>query len=349
MIPLLNLLRKNATCLSFVAMLLAACTPMPVVSATPITGLTVETATPAPTITYNPLSTVPTTLHPTQTTTLVHPPTLTATPNLWTIHRCLKVPSIFEPWDYGLIWTYTGDIEGRGDVDMLLNFTKDNEILGFVFDFGQLQEYQVEGCVESRTFTMWLKQEGIVKTIIQGEFPETDPRGFLDSSGTLSFDVIIGLLTEKNNPERLPIYLQLLSGDAGTMKSRFEIANVEDDMVILNASRQFLAAVGKEDRDRVVEMLHFPIETWFRGERKIFQTPEAFLAQYDAIFGDGFKERLELTFPNYLTAFTGNSYGIALTVYGGGGINFNEYGQVTAIYNWEKPTPTPAASPGWEQ
>jgi hypothetical protein len=226
---------------------------------------------------------------------------------------------------------------------MLLNFNEDNQIQGIAFDFKQMHEYRVNGCVEERAFMMWLQQGNAVEAIIRGEFPQTDPRGFYSPSSLLSFDVITGSLTEKGSSESLSIYLHLSSGTAGTMEHRFELAGVKDDSTILTASQHFFTAVANDDRTRVVEMLYFPVEVWFGGQRQQLRTPEKFLAYYNAIFDNGFKERLAISFPNYLMAYAGNFIGeIELSVYGGGGIVFDEHGKVVAIYNWkEDPTPTP--------
>jgi len=270
--------------------------------------------------------------------------TLTPTPDIWQIQKCLKAPKILET-DYDWIWQYTGDINGRGKVEMLLNFTEDNQILGFAFDYQNVREYQVSGCLEERLFTLWLQQENNVDAVIRGEFPTADPRGNYSSSSVLSFDVMTGSLTERDNSEGFPAYLRLSSGTYGTMEHRFQLAGTEDDDLILNASRQFINAVVSNDRTHVIEMLRFPVEIWMNGARADMKNPEMFLAYYNAIFGDGFKERLAITFPNYLMANAGNFVGtISQSIYGGGGIVFEEYGKVIAIYNWEEPTPTPTAA-----
>jgi hypothetical protein len=75
------------------------------------------------------------------------------------------------------------------------------------------------------------------------------------------------------------------------------------------------------------------------------RTPEVFLTYYNSIFGDGFRERLGVTFPNYLMANAGNFVGtITQFVYGGGGLAFDEHGKVIAIFNWQEETPTPTAA-----
>jgi hypothetical protein len=338
-----NLIKKTTSCLFLAAVWLVACTASAAPATTPIPPSATKTNTPAPTITSTPI--------PTQTTTPIHTvtptatptplPTFTPTPDIWEIQKCHKAPSVIDP-SSAFIWIYTGDLEGQGQIDMLLNFTESNEIQGFAFDFEQVREYQVSGCVEQRSFTMWLQQNGVVVAMIQGEFPEIDPRDHY--SGALSFDVITGLLAEKGNSENHSLYLHLSSGQGGTMERRFHLEGVQDDQIILNASQQFLSAIVQDDRQQVVELLQFPIEVFFKGERKVLPTPEDFLLYYNAIFGDGFKERLAITFPNYILAQGGNWGGIYLYVYGGGSIGFDMQGKVFAIYNREDPTPTAVAS-----
>lgn len=288
-------------------------------------------------------SATPTEVSSTQTTLpqLTETPFFIATSDVWTIQKCRRVSSVVS--DHSMIWTYTGDIEKYGQVDMLLSFSKNNEIKGFLFDFGRMREYRATGCVEDRTVKIWLQRGDLVDAIILGEFPATDPRGYYPPNKKLSFPIITGILKDKNGTENLDIYLRTGIANGGTMEHRFELEGVQDDELILNASKKFIAAIAKDDRDMVVNMLQFPIECEIGDKRQTFQTAGAFMSAYDTIFGDGFKERLAMAFPNYLIAYSGNIGGIGLELYGGGGVVFNGQGRVVGIYNWQKPpsTPTP--------
>lgn len=326
-----NLFMLNIACLFLGNVWLSACNPLST-STSSSPKLTAKSPTSA--LTATPI------LSPTQT----EKPTLIPTPDIWEIPKCHRASDVLEI-ESGWIWQYTGDIDGHGKVEMLLNFTEDNQILGFAFDFQNVREYQVSGCVEEQVFTLWLQQDNNVDAIIRGEFPTTDPRGNYSSSSVLSFDVMTGSLLEKDNLESFPVYLRVSSGTFGTMDHRFQLAGTEDDDLILNASQQFISAVASNDRTQVIEMLRFPVEIWMNGARAEMRTPEMFLEYYNSIFGDGFKERLAITFPNYLRANAGNFVGtISQSIYGGGGLVFDEYGKVTAIFNWEEPTATPTAT-----
>ena len=267
------------------------------------------------------------------------------TPDIWKIQKCRKFSSIVN--DHTMIWTYTGDIEKYGQVDMLLSFSKNNEIRGFLFDFGRMREYKVTGCVEDRAIKIWLQQGEMVDAIIQGEFPVTDPRGYYSPDKKLSFPIITGTLIDKSNAETLAIYLRSGMANGGTMEQRFKLEGVQDDEIILNASQEFITAVDNNERNLIVAMIEFPIECEIGAKRQKFDTPDAFLASYDVIFENGFKERLARAFPNYLTAYSGDIGGIGLYVYGGGSIRFNGQGKIVGIYNWQKPiyTPTPSLNP----
>lgn len=327
--PIRNPFKINMLYATLATIWLTACTASPVTNLSPTSNLEVETNSPVSTAAQPP------------------PPTQTEMSNatLWEIQECHKAPSVIPDEEYRWIHQYVGDIEGRGEIDMLLNFTESNEILGFAFDFEQVREYRVSGCVGERAFTMWLQQGDTVETVIRGEFPETDPRGHFSSSDVLQSAVMTGSLIEKNNSESFSIYLRLISSASGTMEHRFQLGGVEDDAIILNASEQFLAAIARDDREKVIEMLRFPIEVQKDTDRKEIQTPESFLAQYDVIFDTDFRERLAITFPNYIIANAGNFVGtFSQIIYGGGGIVFDEHGRVIAIYNWEIPAPTPTAT-----
>lgn len=325
--------RKTLICLSLITVLLTACSTFLATSA-PSIPTTTSMAIPNPTI------------------MLEYTATPMPTSDMWEIQECRKAPNVIyleDDW----IWEYSGDIEGRGEWNMLLNFTKNNEILGFAFDSGEVREYKVSGCVNERNFTMWLRRGSTVDAVIQGEIPGTDPRGHLKTSSDeeLKGDVITGSLSEKSRAGSFPVYLRLSSGTYGTMEHRFDLAGTKDDAVILNASQQFLGAIANNNRSQVVEILRFPVEVRVHDEELMdIQTPELFLAQYDTIFDIGFRERLSVTFPNYLRANAGKFVGtISQSIYGGGGIVFDAYGKVIAIYNWEKselpPTPSDFDTP----
>jgi hypothetical protein len=307
--------------------LLSACIPSSAPIKSPDFIPTAITELPRSTITPSPF--------PTQT----ERPSITPTPDTWKINECRKVLSIVDSHFTDFIWNYTGNIEGRGRVDMLLDFTKNNEIRGFIFDFGLVHEYKVNGCIEDRSFTMWLQGKDRVEAVIQGEFPSTDPRG------TYSIGAIKGLLVERNHSKSSAIYLSISFGAGKNMEHRFQLNRTKDDTLILNAAKHFLDAVASDNRAMVLEALQFPVTCEIKRERKEFKTPAAFLSYYNAIFGDGFKERLAITFPNYIIDYPGKVGGIGLSVYGGGAIFFDVNGKIIGIYNQKEATPTPTVDP----
>jgi hypothetical protein len=240
-----NLFKINTPWLILSISWLVACSPSSTLTASPSPELIEKSPTSAPSTTY-----------PTQTKS----PTLVPIPDIWEIQQCRKAKDVLEI-EPDFIWQYIGDIDGRR-VEMLLNFTEDNQISGFAFDFQNVHEYQVHGCLEERIFTLWLYQEKQVDAVIQGEFPTNDPRGNYSSSTVLTSDLMTGSLLERDNLESFQVYLRISSGTYGTMKHRFQLAGTEDDNLILDASQQFITAVANNDKTQVVEMLHFPVEIW---------------------------------------------------------------------------------------
>ena len=231
-------------------------------------------------------------------------------------------------------------------MDMLLNFNENNDIQGFAFDYFQLQEFEVQGCVTGREFIMWLKTENNVERVIQGEFPKLDPRGNYPAADVAP-NIMTGTIIEKGNSTHSKIYLAYESGASCTIQHRFSIAGVEKDLIIVNAAKEFLTAVTQNDRSKIMSMLRFPLDFQRDSNNVIaIKTPEAFLAQYDDILTPDFTERLRKTFPNYLVAQP-KKYGekISLTVYGGGGIVFDPHGKVIEIYNQENSSLTPTSPP----
>ena len=152
--PFRNLFKINTTWLFCGVVWLVACSPLSIFSSTPRPESPVKPPTPALTATPIPF--------PTQTKTA----TLMPTPDLWEIQKCHKAPHVLKI-EADWIWQYTGDIDRNRKVEMILNFTEDNQILGFAFDYQNVREYQVSGCLEERQFTLWLQQENsLVATIV---------------------------------------------------------------------------------------------------------------------------------------------------------------------------------------
>jgi hypothetical protein len=330
--------------LCLISLELTACKPssaikspsITIIATASISSVESDSQTPHPTVT------------PTNLQTRIWTPALTVTPDIWKIQGCHVTSSSIITLEDDWLWNYSGNIEGRGKVDVLLNFTNSNGINGFYFDFEQGSQYQVSGCVENRNFTLWLHQDGKVEATIQGEFPEKDPLGNFPSSEVLNGDVLIGDLMEKTNIQTFPIYLRLFGGGAGTIEHRFLLAGVENDAEILDASYQFLDAIISDNRTQVAQMIRYPLEYVSIEKRITIQTPDMLLEQYNELFDSSFKERLARTFPDYLIAEGGNFIGIInLSVYGGGGISFDDKGWVTAIYNWQDSasSPTPTLTP----
>jgi hypothetical protein len=157
------------------------------------TASSTNTGKPATTFSLSPTKTA------TQTDTTT--PSFTPTPDIWQILECPNAPSIIT-LDNDWLWEYSGDFnDGQGYLEMLLQFTGKNKIRGFAFDYENIREYNVYGCVKDRSFIMWLSERDTVEAVIRGEFVSTDPRGH--RTGELSGDIITGLITDKSGSENL--------------------------------------------------------------------------------------------------------------------------------------------------
>ena len=111
--------------------LISACTSSSPTRPTLTPGSTITLDTPKPTSSHTISPTLTLTPFPTLTTM----PTLTTTPDMWKIQKCRVAPSVIEEIEFEWIWEYIGEITGRGEVDMLLNFTKRNENSGILFRY----------------------------------------------------------------------------------------------------------------------------------------------------------------------------------------------------------------------
>lgn len=292
------------------------------------------TFTNPPMVTFSPMPST----SPAPTNTLS--PSSTPTPNIWQVRECLYYPSVIS-LDKDWLWRYTGDInDGQGYLEMLLQFPSKYKLQGFVFDHENAREYTVNGCINERSFIMWLSEENTVKFVIHGEFPIYDPRQ--SKQNELSGDVLTGTLTNRASLQTLPIYLKLSSGTAGTVSHRFQLAGIKNDAVIFNASRLFVTSIMNNEREKVVQMIQFPINVSYGGKSMQISNQEVFLERYDDIFHKDFTSRLALTFPNDLIAYAGNFIGtIGQSIYGGGTIYYNEYGKVIGLDTDNRPTATP--------
>ncbi len=323
--------------LLFLAWIIIACTITPISSSLPTSAVVLAEQSPTSILTQILSPTLIGTITPIQIAT----PAPSATQDAWKIQHCIFTSSITESMEGNWLWEYNGDQAESGNVMVQLNFTTNNEILGFYFDLGQVREYKIRGCIAERYFIMWLftKDENNIEARIEGEFPKADPRSQNPSDKILQEKIITGILTSKTSERTYAVYLKLESGISGTLNHRFQIAGVKDDDLILNASKNFLTAVANDEREHVTQMLRFPLEVYKQNGIGIeIQTSKSFLTQYEEIINDDLKERLAKTIPGNMQAYAGNHLGeIGLNITGGGVINFDENGKVQGIFDW-KPT-----------
>jgi hypothetical protein len=226
----------------------------------------------------------------------------------------------------GWLWSYYGTIGERDRVRLTITLAK-GEFSGVYFHAGELKDIRVSGRAldGKRLLLDELDAGGKIAARFEIEFAEHDPRGKFP--GTLRCQIIAGSWQKTGSPRKLPVYLSLENGNAGTLAHLYAIAGVKDDGLIHRSALRFQQAVGAGDKVTVAALIEYPIRAHVMGTAKTFHGARELLAQYDAIFTPVYKRAIAEALPRNMFA---NDRGIMM---GSGAAWFSAAGRVVVLNN----------------
>ncbi len=225
----------------------------------------------------------------------------------------------------GWLWNYNGDIGGKYRIRMTLVFAGE-EISGVYFYASQLKDIALRGRMQDATHVLLEELDGSGKVVarIEAEFPEKDPdSAFGDSE--LQCEVIRGSWSKTGSDTKLPIYLQMEGGTAGSIKHRYASIGVRDPETLHRNSQAFWLAVKSDDRKAAASLVRYPIRVETSAGRKRYASADELLGDYELIFTPRFRESIAKALPRNMFV---RDQGAML---GNGQVWFGADGKVTAL------------------
>lgn len=227
----------------------------------------------------------------------------------------------------GWLWNYDGTIGDGNRVRMTL-VLRGEQVDGLYFYASRLRDIALRGTLANGTDLVLdeLDARGNVAARFEGKFAERDPRGRF-GDGRLECEVIVGFWQKPGSSERLPLYLSMDGGTAGTLTNRYLPAGADDDELIHRNAHRFWDAVKRGDRKAVAALVAYPIKVRLPAGTKRLRGPADLLANYDAIFSPRYREAIANAMPRNMFV---RDQGIML---GSGEAWFGPDGKVIALNN----------------
>jgi hypothetical protein len=174
-------------------------------------------------------------------------------------------------------WTYRGDIAGQTG-GLTLVYDQDN-VTGELYFDSDYASIPLSGTLDGRKITLKNK-DGLV---INASFQDQD-EAYGDSK--LDREVIAGDIKSAGSSGQ--IKLKMSHGSAGGLDSMYAIGGMGNDEIVDAFARDFKEAVLKRDKEKVAEMVYYPLNTDL-GEIK---DRDELLLKFDDVF-----------YPEFLVAF----------------------------------------------
>lgn len=225
------------------------------------------------------------------------------------------------------LWNYEGAI-GEGDgyrVRATLIFNGE-QVSGLYFYASQLRDIKIQGVVKNGTDITLdeLDVQDKVTARFEGRFVESDPRGKFRGS-KLECEVIVGFWQKQGSADRMPIYLSMESGTAGSLTNRYINAGADDDELIHRNARRFWNYVKQGDKAGVASLVAYPVKVNLPSGMKRLRNSSELIANYDAIFSPRYREAVSKALPRNMFV---RDQGIML---GNGEVWFGPDGKVISL------------------
>ncbi|MPM44652.1 hypothetical protein SDC9_91331 [bioreactor metagenome] len=244
---------------------------------------------------------------PTLTNTPTLLPIITLTPNptptveIKTIDQivCIDEGHLSEESNVGWLSHYMGSLNSEERNIGLVAIYTGNTIDGEFFYAYKPIEMKVKGCLKAgQTLILYMfDNEGKLAATLTGYFP-----AYTDSGDKLYRQGIFGTFTDELTGKDTPLqlYEDYASGDS--LDHEYQTAGVNDDSLIDQAAMNFLIWSATDQKERVAQMIEYPIQVYFGGKRKWIENEAEFLSNYDSIFTTDFKETLKKAVPKHMFA-----------------------------------------------
>lgn len=229
--------------------------------------------------------------------------------------------------DVGWLWNYNGTIGDGIRVRMTLMLGGE-QVNGVYFYASQLRDIAIKGRIANGTDIVLdeLDDKGHVAARFEGRFSGSDPKGRFQGD-KLECEIILGTWQKLDSASRLPVYLALESGTAGTLTNRYSVSGADNDELIHRNALRFWNAVKRGDKQAVAALVSYPVRVQLPGGRKLLRSAAELVANYDAVFTPRYRDAILQALPRNMFV---RDQGIML---GNGEVWFGADGKVVALNN----------------
>jgi hypothetical protein len=228
----------------------------------------------------------------------------------------------------GWLWNYNGELAGKYRIRMTLVFAGE-EVSGVYFYASSLKDIPLRGRMLDATHVRLeeLDAAGNTAATFDAEFPEKDPESAFGDSA-LECEVIRGTWSKAGSDAKLPVFLQMEGGSAGSIKHRYAAIGARDPETVHRNSQAFWLAVKRDDRKTAASLIRYPIRVDTSAGRKRYASAEELLVDYELVFTPAFRESIAKGLPRNMFV---RDQGAML---GNGQVWFGADGKVTALNNY---------------
>jgi hypothetical protein len=238
---------------------------------------------------------------PTLTPTITLTPNPTPTVEINTIDQvvCRDEGHLSEESNVGWVNHYMGSLNSEDSNVGLVAIYSGNTINGEFFYAYKPIEMKVKGCLKAgqNLILYMFDDEGNLAATLIGYFP-----AYTDTGDKLYRQGIFGTYKDEQTDKEisLELYEDYASGDS--LDHEYQTAGVNDDSLIDQAAMNFLIWSATDQKERVAQMIEYPIQVYFGGKQVWIENEAEFLSNYDSIFTTDFKETLKKAVPKHMFA-----------------------------------------------
>lgn len=198
----------------------------------------------------------------------------------------------------GQYYDYYNEIRGQSTVQISI-YPTENELVGTYVNV-ENEETQLNGRIDGSTISLYYKDKnGIEKQLFVGNMKTVDE--------------IDGIFTNKETNKKENMKLYLLSIIKAEYGSRYEGMGAKNDKEIELFAEKVKEAVTKDEKRKLANMIHYPINVDIDKEKVEISTKKEFVNKYNKIINKDFKDSIKKSFTrNMFTNYQGVMFGSGL-------------------------------------
>jgi hypothetical protein len=184
-------------------------------------------------------------------------------------------------------YDYIGVIGKNENIHMSL-YHNNNIIKGSYFYDKFQNEIKLSGKIVAKSILInQLDKNGSITAIFKGKIGNDDS----------IFGSLYNIKTHKNSLFKINLQAVLSGVEFG---HRYTNAGINNDITVENFAKQFQAYVKSSQKDKISNLISYPINVYINGKRISILNKQQFIKNYNNIFNNGFKNVIISSYPQYM-------------------------------------------------